>query len=118
MILAGEIAGGWIHLALFRPAAPEPHLLRAASLPSGEHAGLRPVVRRFAAEDLPSLRAACLVVPGPVVEGHCAAPGLPWPVSAAELADALGLPEAELIDGSLERTTLQDAARRAALKHR
>lgn len=117
MILAGQIEGDRIHLALYRPAEPEPQLLRAASLPAGDHPGLRQVVRRFAAEDLPALRAACLLVPGPVEGGRCLAPGLPWPVEAAELAAALGVPGAELVDVSRDRTTtLPVAARQAFLR--
>lgn len=114
VILSGRIAAGLVHLALFRPAEPDPHLLRSASLPADEHEGLRPIVRRFMAEDLPALRAACLAVPGPVVHGSFEHPDLPWPVHAAELAEALGLPEVEVIDaGALENTTLQGVARRA-----
>jgi glucokinase len=66
------------------------------------------------AEDLPALRAACLAVPGPVVQGSFEHPDLPWPVRAAELAEALGLSEVEVIDAAtLEETTLQGVARRA-----
>lgn len=102
MILAGRIDSGWVHLALFRPADPEPHLLRSASLPVDEHGGLRQVLRRFLAEDLPALRAACISVSGSVgpVEG---------------LAGALGPAEVEVIDAeTLDDATLQDLARRAA----
>jgi glucokinase len=115
VILAGRIADGRVHLALFRPTEAEPHLLRSASLPAGEHGGLRPILRRFVAEDLPALRAACLAVPGPVVQGSFEHPDLPWTIRAAELAEALGLPEVEMIDAAaLEEKTLQGLARRAA----
>lgn len=99
MILAGRIDSGWVHLALFRPADPEPHLLRSASLPVDEHGGLRQILRRFLAEDLPALRAACISASGPV-EG---------------LAGALGPAEVEVIDAeTLDDAALQDLARRAA----
>ena len=103
VILAGRIDAGWVHLALFRPAEPGPHLLRSASLPVDEHGGLRQILRRFVAEDLPALRAACIAaciaVPGPVVEG---------------LAGALGPAEVEVVDAeALGDATLQDLARRA-----
>jgi glucokinase len=118
VILAGRIVAGWVHLALFRPAEPGPHLLRSASLPADEHGGLRPIVRRFVAEDRPALRAVCLAVPGPVIQGVFEHPDLPWPVRAAELAEALGLSEAEEVEvidaGALEEATLQGVARRAA----
>lgn len=103
MILAGRIDSGWVHLALFRPAGPDPHLLRSASLPAGEHGSLRQTLRRFVAEDLPDLRAACLAMPGPVVQG---------------LAETLGLANLEVVDAAAlddaGDTTLQGLARRAA----
>jgi glucokinase len=123
LILAGEIGGGTTSLALFEAvgAAPgELRLLRAATVANDEYPGLRPVVRRFAAQDLPRLTAACFVLAGQP----------PWPVEAAELAAAIGLPAVEVIDVPAARaepagvpaasgaaapaTPLWGAARRAA----
>lgn len=95
MILAGRIDSGRVHLALYRPDGSGPHLLRSASLPADEHGGLRQILRRFVAEDLPALRAACIAVSGPAVEG---------------LARALGSAEVEVVDAD---SSLEDLARRA-----
>jgi hypothetical protein len=99
VILAGRIESGWIHLALFRPAESGPHLLRSASLPADEHGGLRPLLRRFLAEDLPALRAAWISAPGPI-EGLAGALG---PVEVEVVADA----------GDAGDTTLQGLALQA-----
>jgi hypothetical protein len=111
VILAGRIDSGWVHLALFRPDEAGPHLLRSASLPVDEHGGLRQILRRFVAEDLPALRAACIAMPGP--------PGSRAPV-AQGLAEALGQAEVEVVDagalddaGDAGDATLQGLARRA-----
>jgi len=93
LILAGEIGSGTTSLALFVAGAAgadagELRLLRAATIANDEYPGLRPVVRRFAAGDLPRLEAACLVLTGRP----------PWPVEAAELAAATGLAAIERVE--------------------
>ncbi len=98
VILAGRVDSGRVHLALFRPAETGPHLLRSASLPADEHGGLRQILRRFVAEDLPALRAACLAVSGPLGSIE------------QDLAGALGPAEVEVVDAD---ATLEGLARRA-----
>jgi len=90
MILAGDIGGQMTSLALFEPAGEDLRLLRSATVANDEFPALRPVLRRFVAQDLPALRGACCALTG--------AP--PWPVEASEVAAALGLSAAaaEVID--------------------
>lgn len=89
MILAGEIGSGGTTLVLYAiTGAGGLRLVRAATIANDEYPGLRPVVRRFAAGDLPRLEAACLVLTGEP----------PWPAATAELAAATGLAAAEVID--------------------
>lgn len=91
MILAATVGREKSCVALYEvlsgPAAGDLRLLRSATVDNGELAGLRPLLRRFAAQDLPALRAACLSVEA----------AAPWAPSESEVAAALGLPEAELV---------------------
>ena len=117
-ILAGAVSAEHTSLALFDEPEGKLRLLRSASVPSGEHAGLRAILRRFAGEDLPRLAALSLAVSG----------SPPWPLDAADLATAAGLAEADVFaleaDGTAETpgerpegqpaTPLWRAARRAA----
>jgi len=87
LILAGTVGRQKSCIALFEIAGGDLRLLRSAAVENDEFPGLRPVLRRFVAQDLAALRAGCLSVEE--------AP--PWPVREPELAAALGLPEVELI---------------------
>lgn len=87
MILAGTVSPAKSCIALFETSRGNPRLLRSATVQNEEFPGLRPVLRRFVAQDLAALRAGCLSVEGEP----------PWPVLATDLAAALGLPEVELI---------------------
>lgn len=101
MILAGEIGPESAHLALFESPGGALRLVRSACVAPGDYPALRPILRRFTAEDLTRLRAACVAVPGPVVEDRFSGGGLPWPMAARDVARALGLAAAEIIGPGL-----------------
>jgi glucokinase len=109
VILVGEVGAERTSVALFEAAGEDLRLLRAASVANEEYPGLRGIVRRFAAEDLPRLSRACFVVAGRP----------PWPVDGAELAAATGLPEVEVVREAIApaagsaRGRLSELARRA-----
>lgn len=86
MILGGAAGSEKTSLALFRHDGADLQLLRSATVDNDELPSIRPLLRRFLAQDLPLLDAACLSVGSP-----------PWPVTAPEVAAALGLPAVELI---------------------
>jgi hypothetical protein len=87
VILAGTIDGEKSSVALFERAGGALRLLRSATVDNDDFPALRPVLRRFLAQDLAALRAGCLGLGDPP----------PWPVIASDAAAALGLPEVELI---------------------
>src|SRR5581483_10900721 len=70
---------------------------------SHEHPGLLPLVERFLATHRLRVEHACVGVAGPVRDGRCTATNLPWVVDADELARALGIPQAWVIN-DLEAT--------------
>ncbi|MFQ5694391.1 MAG: glucokinase, partial [Terriglobia bacterium] len=89
MILAGDIGGTKCLLALFEPGG-DPRAPRAKqSLPSRDYRGLVQVVAAYLKETGKKVERACFGVPGPVVEGRCETPNLPWVIDARDLRRAL-----------------------------
>lgn len=97
MILTAHLTATSANLTLQALEHDGPRLLRSASVPAEQYPRLRPLLRRFAAEELPRLRAAAVAVASCVEDGHCREP-LPWDVTAAQIAAALGLPAVDLMD--------------------
>src|SRR5574341_2357514 len=84
MILAGDVGDTKTLLAVFDPGAGMPagmSIVREASLPSQEIESVESAVEAFllGAPRL-KVRAACLCVAGPIVDGRCVATNLPWEV--------------------------------------
>ncbi len=85
MILAGDIGGTKSLLALFAPGG-DPRTARGEqNFPSRNYPGLETVLKDFLKEVPEPVELACFGVPGPVVEGRCETPNLPWVVDAREL---------------------------------
>jgi glucokinase len=103
VILAGDIGGTKTNLAVFAAADRLDVPLAEERFASQEHTGLLPLVRRFLATHRLRVTHACIGVAGPVRDGRCAATNLPWVVDAAELAQALAIPRAWVIN-DLEAT--------------
>src|ERR1700754_205511 len=103
MILAGDIGGTKTNLGLFE--VPDGRLVLHAqqSYPSREHVGLEAIVKKFLEGKTVSISAACFGVAGPIVDGQCVTPNLPWIVSAVSLARTLNLQAVTLIN-DLEAT--------------
>ncbi len=107
MILAGDIGGTNVRLALFdlndKGRLVE---IRSARFPSREYAGLNPVLTRFldTAETVTTSKSGTTVtaagfgIAGPVVRGRCEATNLPWIVDAKDVARFLGLSRVALLN--------------------
>lgn len=102
MILAGDIGGTKTTLALFDAEQPTAPLFERRYL-NHEQSSLVDLLWRFLNEADCPVQAACLAVAGPVREGRCEMPNLPWVVDAAEVREALGLSRVALIN-DLEAT--------------
>ncbi len=99
MILAGDIGGTKTILGLFEEAGDQLRAAREETYPSREYATLEEVLERFLqGEARPSLRAACLGVAGPVVEGCCKTTNLPWEIDEAPLARTVGVSRIKLLN--------------------
>ena len=97
MILAGDIGGTKVNLALFGDdlrLAPE----ALGSFPSQGHAGLAEIAGRFIATQKIKVDHACFGLAGHVRKGRAQLTNLPWVVDARELTSALDVKQVWLIN--------------------
>ena len=87
MILAGDVGGTKVHLALYDFINGELKHTRDQQFPSKQYAGLEEIVREFLAGE--KITAACFGVPGPVRDGRLRLTNLPWTLDRRELKDQL-----------------------------
>jgi len=99
VILAGDIGGTKTVLALFDDEGDGLDAIREEVFPSREHASLEEILRQFlAAAGRPALRAACLGVAGPVMDGRSRVTNLPWEMDERTLGAALEVPRVRLLN--------------------
>lgn len=92
-ILAGEVGVTNTALALYeRGRDGSFELLRERSFSSAAHASLADMLGAFLEAKAGEIHAAAFGVSGPVVDGACAAAGLPWALSEPELSSAIQAP--------------------------
>jgi glucokinase len=99
MILAGDVGGTKVHLALYGFENGELTHVRDEKFPAQEYTGLDIVTKRFLAESgNPEVTAACFGVPGPVRHGRLKLTNLPWILDSMELSIGLGIRHLFLIN--------------------
>jgi glucokinase len=105
MILAGDVGGTKVHLALYNFDGGQLVSLRDQKFPAAEFASLDDVVHRFlGAEDghptaeLKDIVAACFGCPGPVRDGRLKLTNLPWTLDTRDLRASLGIEHIFLIN--------------------
>jgi glucokinase len=96
MILAGDVGGTKVHLALYDFTNGKLTYNRENRFPAKEYAGLEAIVKEFLGGDQPS--AACFGVPGPVRAGRLRLTNLPWTLDSRELSASLGIQHVFLIN--------------------
>ena len=87
MILAGDVGGTKVHLALYDFTDGNLKHTRDQQYPAKEYAGLEEIVKEFIVTE--KVTAACFGVPGPVREGRLRLTNLPWTLDSRELATHL-----------------------------
>src|SRR6185437_1630259 len=132
MILAGDVGGTKVHLALYDFQDGRLHSIRDQKFPAHEFAALDAVVEQFLGPDQKArsqIVAACFGCPGPVRGGRLKLTNLPWTLDVHEMVKSLDIEHIFLINdleangyGILELTpdkiyTLH-AANTAAVGHR
>ena len=105
MILAGDVGGTKVHLALYDFANGRLHPIRDHKFPAHEFASLDDVVNRFLAADdghqatsPDQIVAACFGCPGPVRDGRLKLTNLPWTLDTRELQNSLAIRHIFLIN--------------------
>jgi len=104
MILAGDVGGTKVHLALYEFADGRLAPVRDHKFPAHEFASLEDVVRAFLGESGPNasgsteINAACFGCPGPVRDGRLKLTNLPWTLDARDLQASLSIEHIFLIN--------------------
>jgi glucokinase len=100
MILAGDVGGTKVHLALYNFEAGRLAPVRDQKFPAGQFASLDDVVHAFLndAEEKKQIVAACFGCPGPVRDGRLKLTNLPWMLDVRLLQPSLGIEHIFLIN--------------------
>ncbi|MGD0893878.1 MAG: glucokinase [Terracidiphilus sp.] len=96
MILAGDVGGTKVHLALYDFTNGKLTYSRDKQYPAKEYSGLEAIVKEFLGGD--KVTAACFGVPGPVRDGRLRLTNLPWTLDSRELATGLAIDHVFLIN--------------------
>ena len=96
MILAGDVGGTKVHLALYDFTNGKLSYTRDKQYPAKDYSGLEAIVKEFLGAD--KVSAACFGVPGPVRDGRLRLTNLPWTLDSRELAADLGIQHVFLIN--------------------
>lgn len=99
-VLAGDIGGTTARLAIMEvgPGPDAVRTVREEHYPTQGAPGLAPIVQRFLADIGTVPERACFGIAGPVVDGECHTPNLPWTVNARVLGADIGIPRTEIIN--------------------
>lgn len=98
MLLAGDIGGTTVRLALVSPEHGPRKFLVEREYRSADFAGLNPVLETFLASVDGKPTSACISVAGPVVGGHAHLTNLSWDIDEAALARDFGLRRVDLLN--------------------
>src|SRR5579862_2447585 len=101
MILAGDVGGTKVHLALYSFAGGRLKPIRDEKFPAHEFASLDAVVDKFLAagtEKRDEIVGACFGCPGPVRDGRLKLTNLPWMLDERDLEKSLDIPNISLIN--------------------
>jgi glucokinase len=96
MILAGDVGGTKVHLALYDFIDGKLKYTRDKQYPAKDYPGLEEIVREFLHAE--KVTAACFGVPGPVRDGRLRLTNLPWTLDSRELAAGLKIEHVFLIN--------------------
>lgn len=98
MILAGDIGGTNTRLALFDTPVTMSVPAAVEVFPSKKYRGLEEVLEAFRGKHSQPIEAAAFGIAGPVLQGRCQTPNLPWVVDAASVSAVLRLESIDLVN--------------------
>ena len=97
MVLAGDVGGTKVHLALYEFKGGQLQALRECKFPANEFGSLDEVVHTFL-DGGEKIASACFGCPGPVRDGRLKLTNLPWTLDARDLQTSLGIEHIFLIN--------------------
>jgi glucokinase len=101
MILAGDVGGTKVHLALYSFDNGRLQPIRDEKFPAHEFGSLDDVVKKFIGDcgaTAGDIIAACFGCPGPVRDGRLKLTNLPWTLDTRDLVKSLCIPHISLIN--------------------
>ena len=98
MILAGDVGGTKVNLALFEENAGVPKLKVEQSYACRDYPDLIRILQNFLQDTRPTLTHVCLGVAGPVHDGRSRITHLPWSIDVRELKPVLHTDSVTLIN--------------------
>jgi glucokinase len=96
MILAGDVGGTKVHLALYDFINGKLEPSREERFAAKNYSGLEEIVKEFLGAS--KVTSACFGVPGPVRDGRLRLTNLPWTLDSRELSVSLGITHVFLIN--------------------
>jgi glucokinase len=96
MILAGDVGGTKVDLALYQFIDGKLKSVRDKIYKAKDYPGLEVIIKEFLGAD--KVTAACFGVPGPVRDGRLRLTNLPWTLDSRELAAGLAIDHVFLIN--------------------
>ena len=98
MLLAGDIGGTKINLAVYEHATELQKPLVEATFPSSQYPSLEALVRDFLTQYTLKVDRASFGVAGPVVNHQATITNLPWVMDETQLQEALHIPSVRLLN--------------------
>jgi glucokinase len=98
MILAGDVGGTNTRLGLFELNQDRPTPVTIQIFPSGRYSSLEQIVEEFLKEHPQQVSGGCIGIAGPIKDGVCETPNLPWVADSRKVAKLLGVETVELIN--------------------
>lgn len=98
MILAGDVGGTKVKLALAKPAGDRVEIVAEQRFESEDYPSLEAVVQAFLSGREAAIDQACFGIAGPVVDGESRMTNLPWMPDRRLLSEALGIERVTLLN--------------------
>jgi glucokinase len=98
MIIAGDIGGTKVNLAYFETEDEGLQVLYEKKYKSADYAGLVPIINDFLKECPGRVDAATFGIAGPVYDGKCKTPNLPWVIEETKLEKELEIGHVSMIN--------------------
>lgn len=98
LLLAGDLGGTKINMALFRRGPERPELVREGTLKTAGTSGIEPILDEFLGDDRHRVEAACIGVAGPVRDGRARMVNVGWAIDRRDIERHLGVGKVELIN--------------------